>query len=156
MLGSFVSTHGLKLSIKSLVRLPCLALPQRAVKVHTSSTATKLSNSPLGGVTQDPPTFPLLWFRPSLTKFRQPLNWVAGNSSLPVKSYTGCGALPELRFPGSLAAEGGWVTWPGLRRRYGGAHAALGFPWKTLGFNMARWRFPPPKWLSDWAHIQLG
>lgn len=117
MSGSFVSTHGLKLNLKPLVRLPSLGSPSKSCQAQTrpSSTATELSNSPLGGVTQDPqppPTHPptVLWFRPSPSDFRQLLSWVAGNSSLPVQAYKGCGALPELRFPESLAAEGRWVT----------------------------------------------
>lgn len=70
--GSFVSTHSLKRATEALVRLPGLGLSLSKLQEHrahvcgqtqnTCSTAANLSNSPLGGVTQNPETLPLLWF----------------------------------------------------------------------------------------------
>lgn len=105
----------------------------------------------------NPPT--LSSISPSLPSLpgsgRLRITTLAGSSSLPVRAYSVFNTVPELRFPGSLAAQCDWVTWPRPWRYNGGAHAALGRPWKTLEFRPGWRRFLPPKRGSDWVHIQL-
>lgn len=131
-----------------MVRLPSFGSPSKSCQAHTYTHkhyCYKALQLPARRSHTGPTNPPTSLVPPLPTDFRRPLSWVAGNSSFPVQAYKSCGALPELRFPGSLAAE--------VRSPDSDLSGAMAAPVLRLGFPGRRWALT---WIDGGSRHRSG